>query len=147
MSRRANVVTVLAMATLLACGGAWLSRVGNPDRILAESYGRNLEDFDTSWSTSAVASGHVHLSGLGERPQLTRKPIAVGDKITIASGVASDAFEVVELDTIDGASIGLTGLRLQVVTARLENAPASETVRMIFAVETPAIAPKPNKEL
>jgi hypothetical protein len=124
-----------------------LPGLGNPDRMLAESYGRSLEDIDANWSTSATASGNVHLSGLGERPQLTRKPITVGDKITIASGVASDAFEVVELDTIDGASIGLTGLRLQVVTARLESAPATETVRMIFAVETPAIAPKPNKEL
>lgn len=147
MSSVGNVVTGFAAVALLMAFAEWLPGLGNADRLLAESYGRSLEDADTSWSTTAAVAGHLHLSRMGERAQFVRKPVAVGDRITIASGAASDAFEVVELDTVDGASIGLTGMRLQVVTARPDNGLESETVRMIFAVETPALLSRPNKEL
>lgn len=88
------------------------------------------------------------MSRLADTPAPSRKALAIGDRINISGTSGSDSYEVMALDTIDGATIGLAGIRLQVVTGRIDGAAESETVRFIFAVDGPAITPaKPDRTL
>ena len=143
--------TMLAAAGLLAVTGVAAWQQTSPDDVLARSYGQALGDIDTSWGSRHA--GNVWLSagrgGFGsDLAGLVANPLAVGDRITIATRAGEpQVVEVVALEEIEGAAVGLGSARLQVVTGRPVGAAEAAKVRFLFAVEpTPAKLPAPRND-
>ncbi|MFM9942352.1 MAG: hypothetical protein ACKVP7_22950 [Hyphomicrobiaceae bacterium] len=140
MSRRAPRGTIRRHLTLglglvllpLALLGTWLL---SPGHLLERAYAPALAHSERLWPT--VASDGVELRPASlPMPHAIRKPFAVGDRMVIDSRKGgSEAIEVVAIEPLDGASLGLDGITLQLVTARPEGAPAEVTVRFLFAVD------------
>lgn len=126
----------VAMAGL-AGAGVTAIRATAPERILAQEYGQALADIDTSWG-----SRHAGNLWLSTAPMRAPRPaLAVGDRITIAARNGGEqAIEVTALEEVDGEALGLAGTRFQIVTARPARG-SLETVRFLFAVDTPPAAP------
>ena len=141
-ARNGRTGSLAAMALLL---GALLAAVGycnlagSADAVLANRYGRALGDAETHWGNSPTAN--LWLSRIGDQPAVLHKAVSIGDRITVAGAARSDVFEVVGLERIDGEALGQPALHVQVVTARADGGVSSETVRFLFAIETPAAPP------
>lgn len=138
-----SAIGVMALAAVAAVG-CWLSMSGEgADRILARSYSSALEG-DTRWERHEQPSLVLSRFAGQETHAPAAKALAIGDRVTIGSVTASEVYEVVKLETIDGAAIGLAGVRLQVVTGRAEGASAEDDVKFIFVVDgaVPAAAKK-----
>lgn len=137
-----SLASVLVMTGFGLWGGA-------SDRSLARTYGAALSAAAPEWP--ATRRGDVWLSNTGEGRALLRRPLVVGDRVTISGpGGQPDVYEVIGLHEIGGDSVDMPGLRLQVVTGRQESSVGGESVRMLFAVEgsaTAPVAPKPAKHL
>lgn len=150
MSKRASkrslwtTVAITGAVLTLAFGGF---RYFSPEGVLARSYGQVLGDIDTSWGSRH--KGNVWLSGTRAPAGVQASPIgtagqlAIGDRITVAARAGGQqAIEVVALEEIDGAALGLAGTRFQIVTGRSAEADAESTVvRFLFAVEQPVLKP------
>ncbi len=133
MSLRGTVVVVV-VATLVSAG--WLTLADDrADRILAGTYGAALDEALTRWERPDPASVILSQFAETERGLPAMKSLMIGDRISIAAPGHVDAYEVVAIETMDGAVLGMAGVRLQVVTSRLEGVTGAENVKFIFAVE------------
>ena len=135
---RTGVLMAMVLGALLAVVG-YCNLAGSADAVLANRYGRALGDAETHWGNSPTAN--LWLSRIGDQPAVLHKAVTIGDRITVAGASRSDVFEVVGLERIDGEALGQPALHVQVVTARADGGVSSETVRFLFAIETPAAPP------
>lgn len=95
---------------------------------------------------SVTGSPGVDAPGMGTPGMGTTTALAIGDRISIAARTGGqDEIEVVELEEVDGAGLGLAGTRFQIVTGRHLGAAAETTVRFLFAVDQPRAASAPPK--
>jgi hypothetical protein len=125
----------LVGAAALLAGPGLVSWRSGPDAVLATGFGSALADADASWSSTPP---NVWLSGLGDPTAAFGKSLGVGDLVTVAGqGGLSQIIEVTALEHVDGARIGLAGVRFQLVTGRPKSGPSSGVVRFLFASETP----------
>lgn len=138
--------TVAAIVVAILTGSAWLALSGtSADRTLAGAYSAALEEAPTRWELPGQPASLV-LSRFAEaeRP-LAGRTLAIGDRISIATSGQSDVFEVVALEIVDGSSIGMPGLRLQIVTGRTEVG-GGDGVKFIFGIEGSGAPTAPRRE-
>lgn len=146
--RIAAPVAAVSLAGVVAC----MSLVASPDRLLARSY-----------ADPSAVPGVIHLDDDGRRQPagiarvadpvvepavtpamgtglLTSAPLSVGARIAItaASGQVRD-LEVVDVAEFDGGRVGITGVRLQMVTLR-DAATGAGTMRLLMAIDPAAPA-------
>lgn len=144
MSLRGTVASVV-VTTLAAAG--WLALADDrADRTLSASYRAALDEASTRWERSDPAAVVLSQFAEAERGVPAMKSLAVGDRISVAASGHADAYEVTAIETIDGAALGMTGVRLQVVTSRIEGGASGDSVKFIFAVEGTSTAPAARKE-
>lgn len=125
----------LAAVAVVAGIGGWMAAGGGAERMLASTYATALDEAETRWNRTDPHAA-LMLSQFADQERASPvKAIAIGDHVSIASGGSSDVYEVTGLETVDGSSIGLAGMRLQVVTGRIAGAPQAEPVKFIFAVD------------
>lgn len=142
MRRVASIGFGLVSGAALLAGLLALPFATSTDDVLASGYGRAFAEADTTWAPGPAAN--IWLSRHGEQPATLRKPVTMGDRITVGSTARSDVYEVVALEHLDGEPLGLPTLRIQVVTARLDSRRQAETVRFLFAVQAaPATSSPP----
>jgi hypothetical protein len=144
---------MLAFLALLALGAGTVvaMRGQSDDTILAEGYRRVLSDISPARQWQAPAAPNIWLSRADATPRPLRKPLAIGDRVSIAgkAGVV-DVFEVLRVEQVEADAVGMPEQSIQIVTARPAHAEGGETVRFIFSVEsvtTPAAARKPDATL
>jgi hypothetical protein len=144
--------TFAAGAGAVAAVLLWSGTLSDAELLLSRSYGVALAEADAApWTLSltpaladAREQGPVKAIWTGKpgHGSAFRRPLAVGDRITIASRDGKpDRLSVVELEEIDGTTIGVPGVRFQMVTSRLEGASRGELVRFLIAVDPAASAP------
>ena len=136
------LIGALALAVIVA-GGA-------PEALLARSYAQSLKSVPTAWERRL--SGNLWLShdgGRGEglsNVQPLRHALAIGDQIKISARAGTEeTSEVTALEEFDGEGLGLLGQQLQMVTGKPRAGLPGETVRFLFAIDTPASTPAPAK--
>ena len=141
----------IATATVLALSLSTFAMIfaGGPDLLLSRGYGRALADVETAWDRRLT--GNLWLSDApADSDSLQNQPLrhalSVGDRIKISNRSGTEeTIEVVTLEQVDGLGLGLAGMSFQVVTGRGVGQDASETVRFLFAVDTPSTPPFPAK--
>jgi hypothetical protein len=62
-------------------------------------------------------------------------------------GGTKEAIEIVGIEDMDGAGLGLDGMTLQIVTGRTEGGAPGDVVRFLFVVEKPEAAKKADHAL
>jgi hypothetical protein len=148
------------MATAVMTGGLaatllWSGALSSPERLLDRSFAPALAAAETGagslrltpasidrttdglWSTAANGSNLA-----------LRRPLALGDQITISSRVnRPEKMSVVQIDGIDGAAIGAPGTQFQLVTAKVDGAPDGALVRLLVAVDPANNASRTDKTL
>lgn len=138
---------ILAFALLALPMAVCVARLLSPETVLEQAYGPALTRSERLWPQGSDQQPMLRPASL---PAVTglRKPFAIGDRMVIDSRTGmSEAIEVIAIEQLDGASLGLDGVTLQVVTARPEAAPTAKTVRFLFAIDTPPTAAKPAHAL
>lgn len=137
----AALVGVVALGAIVA-GGA-------PEALLARSYAHSLTSVPTAWERRL--SGNLWLShDVGQDKSLSnvqplRHALAIGDQIKISARAGTEeTIEVTALEEFDGEGLGLSGQQLQMVTGKPLTGLPGETVRFLFAIDTPS-APAPVK--
>jgi hypothetical protein len=160
---KSRVVVVAGLAVALAAGAAVL----HTDLLLNRGFGNALEasrpglSFDTVAAKELAQRATVGDEGYWltraevESPAPFAKPLAVGDRITIAGRDGRERqLEVVDLKAIGGKAVRVTGaahMRLLLVTCRVTGEAAEHAdapVRFIIEAEpaVPAL-PAPAKAL
>ncbi len=128
----------LTVTVLAVCGGAlWRS---DPDLVLARGYGRALADIDANWGIDQKSKLWLSNAPAAAQPPAVARPIehvlSVGDRITIATQAGGkQSIEVTALEDIDGDSLGVEGVRFQVVTGRPLGDQTAHVVRFLFAID------------
>lgn len=146
MRHRRTLLGLLAAGLLpaLAFGLAQL----NPQSLLDSAYRPALAQAPVIWTSPADKAALLRPASLPAAA--LRQPLVVGDRVMIQSrSGGTDAIEVVSIEVIDGASLGVEGVRFQVVTGHAAGAPTGETVRFLFAVDAPQapVKSKPDRAL
>jgi len=139
LRQRAAAVAVLGIAGafLSGIGVGTVSKHAAPDAILAVNYGKALADADTSWTS---LPRNIWLSGLGGADANTDRLLVAGDTITIdGKDGRPEVIRVTSREVIDGAHIGVAGVRFQLVTGHSTGSD-QRTVRFMFATEAPVSA-------
>ena len=131
----------LVSGAALLAGVMALPFAASTDDVLANGYRRAFADADTTWTPGPAAN--IWLSRHREQSAAPRKPVVLGDRITVGRTTRSDVYEVIGLEHIDGEALGLQTMRIQVVTARVDGLPQPQTVRFLFAVEAAPPTPSP----
>jgi hypothetical protein len=146
-----------AVAGGLAAIMMWSGALSNSERLLSRSYRAALSHTDAGTAGSLKVTPAA-LSDAGEpkpvealwpgrpgEPSLAfRRPLTVGDRVTISSRDGKpDRLSVIEVDQVDGVAVGAPGVRFQLVTSRLEGAPQGSLVRFLIAVDPAATVPAP----
>lgn len=144
IGRRLALAAGLMALPLAIVGAATLA----PDRVLDRAYGPAMARAEKLWPDAAEQATILRPASLPAVRNGLRKPFAVGDRMVIESRAGTpEAIEVIAIEKIDGTSLGLDGVVLQMVTARADGAAAGETVRFLFAIDQPAQASKPPHSL
>lgn len=145
----------LGLTALIGAAGMGIVTFGGtPEALLTRSYSQALKSVPTVWErrltgdlwlSHAPTAGTVPGTGLATAQPL-RHALAVGDQIKISGRTGTEeTIEVTTLEEFDGDSLGLTGLHLQMVTGRPLAGIPGETIRFLFAVDTPASDRAPVK--
>ncbi len=126
----------------VALGLSWLPA----DRLLERAYGGPMQRVQTAWAPVAQAP-EIKLVGL-PTAKTGRKALAKGDRLVIdgRSGT-KEAIEIVGIEDMDGAGLGLDGMTLQIVTGRADGGAPADVVRFLFVVEKPEAAKKADHAL
>ncbi len=147
-SRLAAVAVAFGMAVGVAVAGAGFL---NPDRLLERSYARSaplgnilldevVSDGDrqvpvTKAAVRVTPPPALLIDGVAVQSGVLNEPLAIGARVRLAPGsVGSRDVEVIDAAEMDAPVVGLPGVRLQLVTARLVGALDAEPVRLIFTV-------------
>ena len=132
----------LSLLPAVALGLTWLPA----DRLLERAYGGSMQQVQAAWTPVAQAP-ELKLVGL-PAARMGRKPLATGDRLVIdGQGGAKDAIEIVGIEDMDGAGLGLDGVTLQIVTGRSDGGAPGDVVRFLFVVEKPEAAKKADRAL
>ena len=135
---------VLALAAGLLPAAMLGIHLAAPDRLLQHAYTRSLGSTDLTWSEPS--DPRLILSRTTVSTPHIQRAFAVGDRMTIdGRGGTLQSIEVVAIEQVDGAGLGLDGVNFQMVTGRPDHAGAGETVRFLFAVDAPADQPRQPK--
>jgi hypothetical protein len=146
----------VAVASGVMFGAAILfSGAVSPDRLLERSYARvaplgtihldeAVSDNDRAHHVVRTAVGlpttppapALLIDGVPVESGVLTEPLTVGTRLRLAPGsVDAREVEVVEVAEMDAPVVGLPGVRLQLVKARvLDSASPSETVPLIFTI-------------
>jgi hypothetical protein len=147
-SGKACAIIAFAMAISTAL---WAAGVMSPDRLLERSYARSaplgtihldevVSDGDRVLPVTKVANRVVPrpallVDGVAVQTGVLSAPLAIGARVRLAPGAAETReLEVVDAAEMDMPVVGLPGVRLQLVTARLVDAPEHDTLQLVFAV-------------
>jgi hypothetical protein len=148
---RSPMATVWMAAAVMTGGLAaallWSGALSSPERLLDRSFGPALAAAETG--TGALRLTPASMMGSQDRAAdsiwsgaangsnlALRRPVALGDQITISSGAKRpEKMSVVQIDSLDGAAIGAPGTRFQLVTAKVEGATDSSLVRLLVAID------------
>lgn len=138
----------LALGAVALVGGLCLL-TGGTERILAAGYGDALAHAEHDWTPApATTQPKLWLSNTANsQSHAIRKPVVIGDRISIGQAGELQAFKVLSVEHVDADAGGLAGVRIQIVTAQPDAPVAGETVRFIFAVDAAPATPKPEKLL
>lgn len=137
----------LALAFLALPATVIAARLLSPDALLERAYAPALARSELLWPEPAESPASLKPVSL---PAVTalRKPFAVGDRMVIDSrDGGTEAMQVIAIEQLDGAGLGLNGVSLQMVTARPDGAASGASVRFLFAVDTAQPQPKPDRVL
>lgn len=146
--RLAAVAVAFGLAVGVAVAGAGLL---NPDRLLERSYARSaplgtilldevVTDNDrhvpvTKAAVRLAPRATLLVDGVAVQSGVLNEPLAIGARIHLAPGAAgSREVEVIGAAEMDAPVVGLPGVRLQLVTARLLGAGEAEPLRLIFTI-------------
>lgn len=143
-------------AVALTCGMAigaavWGAGFVSPDRLLERSYARSaplgtihLDEVVTSEdrvlpvtkaANPVMPQPALVVDGVAVQSGVLVEPLAIGARVRLAPGAAgSREIEVVDSMEMEAPVVGLPGVRLQLVTARLLGASQAQTLQLIFAV-------------
>lgn len=147
-SRLAAAAVALSVALGVAVTGAGIL---NPDRLLERSYARSaplgtilldevMPDGDrhvpvTQASIHAPPPPALLIDGVAVQTGVLAEPLAIGARVRLAPGATgSREVEVIGAAEMDAPVVGLPGVRLQLVTARLVDARDAEPLRLIFTI-------------
>ncbi len=147
-----NRLAAVTVAFGMALGAAiWGAGFVSPDSLLERSYARSaplgtihldevVSDSDrllpiTKASTRVAPQPALLVNGAAVQSGVLNEPLVIGSRVQLAPG-AIDPREIEVIDTteMDAPVVGLPGLRLQLVTARLADGAGSETLQLIFTV-------------
>lgn len=158
--RQARLGVLSAVAAGLAGAVWWSGTLAAPESLLARSYQTAITDAEagignlklTPASLAETAEQRpVHAiwpGAVAAQSLAFHRPLKIGDRITISSREGkADRMSVVELQQIDGASIGAPGVRFQLVTSRQDGSLDGQLVRLLIAVDGGAPAPMADKTL
>ncbi len=133
----------LGLLPAIALGLSWLSA----DRLLERTYGGSMERVQTAWKSHVAPTPELKLVGL-PAARTGRKALATGDRLVIdGRGGTKDTIEIVGIEDMDGAGLGLDGVTLQIVTGRTDGGTPADVVRFLFVVEKPETAKKADHAL
>lgn len=117
----------------VAVGLTWLPA----DRLLDRAYGGAMQRVETAWAPQAAPAPELKLAGL-PGTKTGRKALTTGDRLVIDSrGGTKESIEIVAIEDMDGAGLGLEGMTLQIVTGRADGSGPADVVRFLFVVEKP----------
>lgn len=143
-ARCRSTLALALLALPLTIAGAQLL---SPAALLERAYAPALTRSEALWPDDVDHKSALKPASLPAISGL-RKPFKVGDRMLIDSREgSSDALQVVAIEHLDGAGLGLDGVTLQMVTARPEGDPAASSVRFLFAVDAPRPVAKPAHAL
>ena len=136
------IVAAVALGVIVA-GGA-------PEALLARSYAQSLQSVPTAWERRLTGDLWLsHDAGQGKtlsNVQPLRQALAIGDQIKISARAGTEeTIEVTALEEFDGEGLGLAGQQLQMVTGKPRAGLPGETVRFLFAIDTPPAPLPPAK--
>lgn len=146
-----SVASGISYASICLCVAGALAAfalISSPDRMLARSYAVeapdpstvHLDDDGRTMPIGPIArvvnptpefAGELPLTG--HLP--TGAPVAIGSRITIsAPDGRAQSLAVTAIEEIDGAGIGMTGIRFRMVTCRAENS-VGPSIRFLVAID------------
>ena len=151
-SRLAAAVVAFGVAVGAAIWGAGFI---SPDSLLERSYARSaplgtihldevVYDSDrvlpvTKASSRFAPEPALLVNGVAVQSGVLSEPLVIGSRVQLAPGaIDTREVEVVDTTEMDAPVVGLPGLRLQLVTARLADQEEGEMLQLIFTVREPA---------
>ena len=147
---RLTNLPVAAFVVAAAGLGAAALTLGNGDAVVERGFERALAAMadrpDAAKTTGLADTGQFWLTHVVHDAGTTfTKPVAVGDRITIASGGRERILRVVDVAKLDNSIVPASSERpapLLLVTCRDEASPASRPVRLLIEAddEAPALS-------
>lgn len=131
----------------LAAALLWSGTLSSPERLLDRSFGPALAAAEAgigtlrltpaSITTPSDRAGDGFWLGAANGSNLAlRRPLALGDQITISSHSSRpEKLSVIQLEGLDGSAIGAPGTQFQLVTAKVEGAGSNALVRLLVAID------------
>ena len=147
------VLTGALTATLL-----WSGTLSSPERLLDRNFGPALAAAEAGIGTLRLTPASITVDsrtgdavwpGPSSSSNLAlRRPLALGDEITISSRSGRpEKLYVIQIEGLDGAAIGAPGAQFQLVTTKVEGAADNALVRLLVAIDPPDTARRTDKTL